>query len=290
MDRFLLITNEEKDKDNSLTEEVASYIQSSGRNVTCISILSLANNKETYKDVQCAIVLGGDGTLIHAATNLIPSSIPILGINLGTVGFLTEIEKDNITEALNRLFLDEYEIEKRIMVRGDICKVSGHNNYDNNKSSVGYALNDIVITQKGYSRIISLKIYVNDMLVDDFRGDGVIIATPTGSTAYNMSAGGPIIIPNTDAIVITPICPHTLSPKSIVVSADDTIKIVINKNKNTQEENAIATFDGQRIIDIGCLDELIIKKAQYETKLIRLNQTGIFEILRSKLINHGDNV
>ncbi|NLJ96161.1 MAG: NAD(+)/NADH kinase [Clostridiales bacterium] len=290
MDRFLLITNEDKDRDNSFTKKVASYIQSSGRQATCINIVSLADNKEAYKDAECALVLGGDGSLIHAATNLMPLDIPILGINLGTVGFLTEVEKDNIAEALNKLFADEFDIEKRIMVRGDIRKRSNHNNYDNNKSSVGYALNDIVLTQKGFSRIISLKIYVNDMLVDDFRGDGVIIATPTGSTAYNMSAGGPIIIPNTNAIVITPICPHTLSPKSIVVSSEDTIKIIIKKSKSAKQDNAIATFDGQKIIELGLEDQLIINKAQYETKLIRLNQTGIFEILRSKLINNGDNV
>lgn len=281
MDRFLLITNEVKDKDNSITKKIASYIESAGRTATLINTLSLARDK-TYNDIECAIVLGGDGTLIHCATHLMHLGIPILGINLGTVGFLAEIEKHHIKEALDRLFAGEYEIENRIMIRGDFNQNSGH------EYLAEYALNDIVITQRSSSRIISLKIYVNDMLVDDFRGDGVIIATPTGSTAYNMSAGGPIIAPNANAMVITPICPHTLSPKSVVVSADDTIKIVIKKNKNTKQEDVIATFDGQNVIDIGAKDELLIKKAQYDTRLIRLNQTGIFEILRSKLINSSD--
>lgn len=289
MDNFLLITNEEKDIDNSFTEGIASYIESSGRQVTRTSMSSLANQKEIYNECECAIVLGGDGSLIHAATNLMPLSIPILGINLGTVGFLTEVEKDNITEAFDMLFVDKFEIERRMMIRGDICTAS-HNNHSDNIKSGGYALNDILLTQKGFSRIISLKIYVNDLLINDFRGDGVIIATPTGSTAYNMSAGGPIIASNTNAIVITPICPHTLSPKSIVVSADDTIKIIINKNNSTQQDDSIVTYDGQTIMDIGFEDELIIKKAEYETRLIRLNQTGIFEILRSKLIHNSDNL
>lgn len=282
MDRFLLITNEEKDKDNAITKMIASYIQASGRKATLTNTLSLAENKGLYSDAQCAIVLGGDGTLIHCATHLIPLSIPILGINLGTVGFLAEIEKHRIPEALDRLFADDYEMESRMMIKG---KPSS-----NHDSSVGYALNDIVITQKGFTRIISFEIYVNDMLVDDFRGDGVIMATPTGSTAYNMSAGGPVILPNADVMVITPICPHTISPKSVVVSAEDTIRVAIKKNERFQQGNIIATFDGQKVIDIGTEDELLIKKAEYDTRLIRLNQTGIFEILRSKLINNGDNV
>ncbi len=281
MDRFLLITNEIKDKDNSITKSIASYIRSSGRKATLVNTLSLAEDKTSYNDAQCAIVLGGDGTLIHCATDQIPLSIPILGINLGTVGFLAEIEKHRINEALDRLFVDDYEIENRMMIKGKISR--------NNESTVGYALNDIVITQKEFARIISLKIYVNDMLVNDFRGDGVIIATPTGSTAYSMSAGGPIIAPNADVMVITAICPHTISPRSVVVSAEDTIRIEIKKKKSAQDK-AIATFDGQKVIDIGAEDELLIKKAQYNTRLIRLNQTGIFEILRSKLINNSDNI
>lgn len=280
MDRFLLITNEDKDKDNSITKRIASYIQASGREATLTNTLSLAENKASYSDAQCAIVLGGDGTLIHCATHLIPLSIPILGINLGTVGFLAEIEKHRVSDALDRLFADDYEIESRMMIKG---KPS-----DSHDSSAGYALNDIVISLKGLTRIINFKIYVNDMLVDDFRGDGVIIATPTGSTAYNMSAGGPVILPNADVMVITPICPHTISPKSIVVSSDDTIRIAISKAKKNLEDNIIATFDGQKVIEIGTEDELLIKKAEYDTRLIRLNQTGIFEILRSKLINNGE--
>jgi NAD+ kinase len=129
---------------------------------------------------------------------------------------------------------------------------------------------------------------VNDELVDNFRGDGVIISTPTGSTAYNLSAGGPIIIPQADIMVITPICPHSLSPRSVVVSAEDTIKILVGKSKKTQEAEASASFDGNIEIDLGTDDTVIIKKAPYDTKLIKLNRTSIYEILRSKLGNNGD--
>jgi len=210
-------------------------------------------------------------------------NVPILGINLGTVGFLAEIEKNHTIDALNKLFDDDYVVENRIMLRGELYKGNCHISSDDKYFYEGYALNDIVITRMGLSRIISMQIYVNDQLIDDYRGDGVIISTPTGSTAYNLSAGGPIIASKADVMVITPICPHSLSPRSVVVSADDTIKVVIRESKKTQPDEAIATFDGQNVIELGTNDKIIIKKAEFVTKLIRLNNTSLFEVLRSKL-------
>ena len=174
------------------------------------------------------------------------------------------------------------------MLRGELRKEANRKPPDNNDTLSCHALNDIVITRKGLSRIISLQIYVNDELVDDYRGDGVIVSTPTGSTAYNLSAGGPIITPKADVMVITPICPHSLSPRSVVVSADDVVKVVVRRSKKTQYDEAIATFDGQTVIDLRTDDEIYIEKAQYKTKLIRLSKTGIYEILRSKLTSGSD--
>jgi NAD+ kinase len=284
MDSFLVITNERKDKENIITKQIADYIKASGRNCTLISAHSLEDNEISPDlDAQCAIVLGGDGTLIRCATHLMDYDIPILGINLGTIGFLAEIETHHIKEALDRLFKDDYLLENRMMLRGELLMGGKHKPPDNNGSFTGYALNDIVITRKGLSRIISLRIYVNEELVDDYRGDGVIISTPTGSTAYNLSAGGPIITPKADVMVITPICPHSLSPRSVVVSSEDIVKVVVRKSKKTQSDEAIATFDGQTVIDLGTDDEILIKKAQYNTRLIRLNRTVMYEVLRSKL-------
>lgn len=289
MDRFLIITNERKDKNNIVTRKIADYITASGRKCTLMGTLALEDEEISPDlDVECAIVLGGDGTLIRCATHLMNLNIPILGINLGTVGFLAEIEKHHITEALDRLFIDDYVLENRMMLQGVLRVGANHKPPDDYDRFTGYALNDIVITRKGLSRIISLRIYVNDELVDDYRGDGVIISTPTGSTAYNLSAGGPIITPKAEVMVITPICPHSLSPRSVVVSANDTIKVVIKKSKKTQYDEAIATFDGQAVIDLGTEDEVNINKALYNTRLIRLNQTGIYEILRSKLMGRSD--
>lgn len=288
MDSFLIITNKEKDIDLLITKKIVAYIEKAGKTATLSSVSSVTEEKEAIllpENIDCAIVLGGDGTIIQTANDLMTHDIPILGVNLGTLGFLAEIEEHNVEEALDRLFREDYRIENRIMIEGDILRKS---NQEGKEHSIGYALNDVVITRKGFSRIISLGIYVNEELVDNFLGDGVIISTPTGSTAYNLSAGGPIIIPKASVMVITPICPHSLSPRSVVVSAEDTIKVVVGKSKKTQEAEAIATFDGNKVIDLGTDDSVIIKKAKYNTKLIKLSRTGIYEILRSKLGNNGD--
>ncbi len=289
MDRFLIITNKEKDTDLRVTKKIATYIEQAGKQVirSSVSFSKEDTDRVTISGkVDCAIVLGGDGTIIQAANDLMTYNIPILGVNMGTLGFLAEIEEHHVPEALERLFHDDYHIENRIMMEGSVHPDARHLQIP--EPSSGYVLNDVVIARKGFSRIISLGIYVNDDLVDNFRGDGVIISTPTGSTAYNLSAGGPIVMPQASVMVITPICPHSLSPRSIIVSAEDTIKVVVGKSKKTQEAEAIVTFDGNRVMDLGTEDVILIKKAQYSTKLIKLNYTGIYEILRSKLGKDGD--
>lgn len=284
MDRFLIITNKEKDTDLRVTKKIAAYIEQAGKSATLSSVSSVMEDTKAViipERIDCAIVLGGDGTIIQTANDLMTRSIPILGVNLGTLGFLAEIEQHNVLEALDRLMKDDYRVENRIMLEGDILYSVGQQ--DRDTDAKGCALNDVVISRKGFSRIISLAIYVNDNLIDIFKGDGVIISTPTGSTAYNLSAGGPIVTPGADVMVITPICPHSLSPRSVVVSADDTVRVIVAKSKKTQEAEATVSFDGNKEIDLGTNDEVIITKAKYSTKLIKLNHKGIYEILRSKL-------
>ena len=291
MERFLILTNKEKDQGNRVTDKIASYLTEAGKNVTLSGVSPYTrdiNSTVTKGSVDGAIVLGGDGTIIQAAYDLMMYDIPILGVNMGTVGFLAEIEEQHVINALDNLINDKYRVESRLMLHGEIQYNHEYNDIPGStEDSTGFALNDIVITRKGFSRIISLDIYVNDELVDNYRGDGVIISTPTGSTAYNLSAGGPIIIPKAHVMVITPICPHSLSPRSIVVSAEDTIKVVVGKSKKTQEAEAMVNYDGNKVIELGTEDVILVKKAQYDTKLIKLNRTGIYEILRTKL---GHNV
>lgn len=284
MDRFLIITNKEKDTDLHVTRKIAAYIEQAGKSATLSSVSSVQEDARLGiipEGIDCAIVLGGDGTIIQTANDLMTKNIPILGVNLGTLGFLAEIEQHNVIEALDRLMKDDYRIENRIMLEGVIQYSSGQMNADTD--AMGSALNDVVISRKGFSRIISLGIYVNDNLIDFFKGDGVIISTPTGSTAYNLSAGGPIVMPAADVMVITPICPHSLTPRSVVVSAQDKVKVIIGRSKKTQEAEATVSFDGNKEMDLGTDDAVIISKARYNTKLIKLNHKGIYEILRSKL-------
>lgn len=282
MDKFCIITNQEKDHDYRITRQIAEYLSEIGKE--CHVIPSLLDEYENYftdsnqipEGVECAIVLGGDGTIIQAASDLVNRRIPILGVNLGTLGFLAEIEQQNIFSALNHLMKDEYEIEKRQMLEGIIRS-------ETQEFYRGLALNDIVITRTGFSRIITVEIYVNGGLMAKYRGDGVIISTPTGSTGYNLSAGGPIIKPDTQASIITPICPHSLNARSIIVSASDDLEVRIGKSKKTQLEEAIATFDGRQAIQLKTEDSVLIHKAAEDTRLIKVSSYSFFDILRTKL-------
>lgn len=283
MDKFCIITNAGKDENLNITNAIKNYLKSHGK-----SFVSATEDFNKFKengcidvsgipaDTECAIVLGGDGTMIQAANDLVELGIPILGVNLGTLGFLTEVEEPNIFMALDALFNNCCKIQSRVMLEGRVF-CNGNEVYH------GYALNDIVITRSGFSRLISVKIYVNDELIDTYLGDGVIISTPTGTTGYNLSAGGPVAAPETKIMTITPICPHSLNKRSIIVSSEDKIVVRVGKSKKTQEEEAIATFDGREGIELQTEDIVKISKGAKETKIIKILDKSFFEILRTKL-------
>lgn len=283
MNNFCIITNIDKDCDYKTTKLIQEYLISKGKRCfisTEPSTVGMSDDKIDVSwitdDTDCVIVLGGDGTIIRAATDLYTKEIPLLGINLGTLGFLAEIEKQDIIPAIDSLLEEDIQIQKRMMLYGNVSR-------NNQTMYEDYALNDIVISRSGFSRIICVSVYVNDILVDTYHGDGVIIATPTGSTGYNLSAGGPVAAPSSNVMMITPICPHTMSQRSVLVSSDDEITILIDKSKKTQKEEAIATFDGRMGMELETGDEIRIKRAEKVTKLIKINQKSFYEILRSKL-------
>ncbi|BCN30406.1 NAD(+)/NADH kinase [Anaeromicropila herbilytica] len=286
MNSFCIITNYEKDYNLETTNLVKDYLMS--KNKKCVIVDSISEELGyQYTDInsippgtECAIVLGGDGTIIRAANDLRSRSIPILGINLGTLGFLTEIEKVNINSALQSLIDDEFCVDHRMMLSGRII-------IDEELDSERQAMNDIVITRRDFSKIISVTIYVNKEYVDTYRGDGVIISTPTGSTGYNLSAGGPIVLPNTKSIVITPICPHTFMNRSIIVSDEDEITVIIGETKKNQYEKAIVTLDGNQGIELQKGDSVVIKKTEEEIKLLKIYDTSFFEVLRNKFMKKG---
>lgn len=273
MKRFFLITNEAKDPRGVFTKKIADVIKSHGGEAICA-----ADGKPALVageiDADCALVLGGDGTLLRAARNLMDSKIPLLGINLGTLGYLAEVESVCAEEAIERLFADAYVREERMMLTGSIGE-------DGRKEQ--YALNDIVISRCGTLQILNVRIYVNDRFLNDYCADGVIVATPTGSTGYNLSAGGPIVEPSANLMLLTPICPHTLNTRSIVFSPEDEITVEIPPGKDGNEQMVEANFDGSYKAALRTGDRILIRRADRTTGIVRLNTESFLAVLHKKM-------
>jgi len=217
------------------------------------------------------IVLGGDGTLLSAARAVAPLNIPILGVNLGSLGFLTEVPLDELYPTLRAVDAKDCEIEVRSMIQARLQR-------DGQQLADAHALNDIVISKTTIARLASFDIYVNGAYVSNYRGDGLIVSTPTGSTAYSLAAGGPILMPQVEALEITPICPHSLSHRPLVVK--DTVEIEIHVRSATDE--AFLSIDGQVGVPVAEGDKLLCRKSPYNTQLLRLRKS-FFEVLRTKL-------
>ncbi len=270
MDHFYIITNQEKDSDYENTIKIKKYLISRG--CTCLTPF----DGPLPEDTQCLIVLGGDGTLLHAALDFVEYNIPILGINLGTLGFLTALEKDEVWEGLDRLMADDYKIEHRMMLLGTVYKRG-------EKVREALALNDIIVTRSGFSRLVETKVFINGEMVDNYAGDGVIASTPTGSTGYNLSAGGPVVLPETELMVVTPICPHSLTARSMVVSPEDEIRIEVGRRRKTQPEEALVTYDGQTVVELESGDAIKIRRAPQQVHLLKVTPRTFYEILRMKM-------
>jgi NAD+ kinase len=272
MSKFLIFVNPEKDKKLKLANELFEYIEKKGaRAFIAEDDFNCDSRKMDFSDVQAAIVLGGDGTMLRAAHYVGKYDTPLMGINLGTLGFLTEVETANARQAIDRLLAGDYEIEERMMCDGLV------------KGKAYPALNDIVITRAGFSRVIGLNIYVNDQLLDTYEADGVIVSTPTGSTGYNLSAGGPIISPKSKAIAVTPISPHSLTAKSVVFDTESEIKIEILKQRKTQETEAIISFDGRDNIELSAGETVTVRLSEFKTNFIRMYDVNFYSVLRNKL-------
>jgi len=218
------------------------------------------------------VVLGGDGTLISVARLVGESEVPILGINLGSLGFLTEIPVSGLYEALELCLFRECKISQRMMLNVSL-------NRGGKEIGSYLALNDAVINKGAPAKIISLDALVDGLFLAAFKADGLIIASPTGSTGYSLSANGPIVDPTIDCLLITPICSHTLTNRPIVVSADTVITVVLH----SQMENVMLTLDGQVVVPLECGDEMRVSRAKYRTRLILSDESDYFTVLRTKL-------
>ncbi|MFY9378583.1 MAG: NAD(+)/NADH kinase [Peptococcia bacterium] len=224
------------------------------------------------QQVDCVIVLGGDGTFLRAARLMAPSGVPILGIHLGTLGFLTEVEISEIEGALERLCMGEYYLENRMMLEAQIMR--------NGKVITSHiGLNDVVINKGSFARINTLEVYADQEFVSTYKADGLVVASPTGSTAYSLSAGGPIVYPELDVIIITPICAHTLHARPIVIPSNKTVQV----NIVLQQSSSTLTIDGQHCSELKKGDQVIVVKAPFYARLIRLHSQNFFTVLREKL-------
>ena len=276
-----ILPNLEKDENLVVTKRLVAYLKNRGcepllsKEIAKLSdFLECACDKETlYKKADFVITLGGDGTLLGAGRRAAPYQTPILGINLGNLGFLTAEEKGHAECAIDSVLKGQFKVEHRMMLEASV--------FAEPKRLTGIrALNDVCITRGFSSKILECNVFVNDEFVDSLRADGVIVCTPTGSTAYNLSAGGPVMKADARIIAITPICPHTLTSRSIILSAEDTVTVEV---LNRADEDFIVSADGQTALTLKRQNLVQVKKSPFETKIIKTNPFSFYEVLRKKL-------
>ena len=333
MRHFLIITNTYKDADHALKKKLCDYIRSSGGTSCCFY-----SDGETFAaaaplpgeipaETDGILVLGGDGTLIRAASRLVQTRLPLIGVNLGTLGYLCELEEQNLFAAIDRLMAEDYIVERRMMLEGGCIRaadagegtdsarqavkthvsgesgirnagegtdsarqavkthVSGESGIRNGGegSAAGTALNDVVIHRTGALSVVSLVLYVNGEYLNTFRADGMIIATPTGSTGYNMSAGGPIVDPKAEMILITPINAHNMNSRSIVVGAEDEVVVEIAKRRYQRDELVEVSYDGDGAGKLSVGDRLIVRRAKETVRICKLSRKSFLELLSRKM-------
>ncbi|HXZ81117.1 MAG TPA: NAD(+)/NADH kinase [Terriglobales bacterium] len=246
-----------------IDQETATYVPGGGE--------VLEREKLSSKQLNFVVVLGGDGTLLSAARAVAAAGTPILGINLGSLGFLTEVPTGEMYATLRAINENCCEVEKRSMLqcclmRGERC------------ASDYLALNDAVVAKSAIARLANFDLYINRAFVSNYRGDGLIISTPTGSTAYSLAAGGPILMPSVEGLVISPICPHALTHRPLVIRDSVEIEIVAKSSG----EQVFLSIDGQVGMPVEDGDRIVCRRSQHVTKLLRLHKT-FFDVLRTKL-------
>lgn len=296
MHHFLIYPNYKKDIDLVMTSKIKAYLEGKGQKCSIYSEIQEYEERKIFSlrakvsedvvnsiiceipsDTYCMIVLGGDGTVLQAAREVKDANIPMIGVNLGTLGYLAEVEMCNLENSLDMLIDGHFDVESRMMVHGKIFSEEGR------ELSEDYALNDIVVSRGGSLQVIKFKVYVNGQLLKEYCADGVIITTPTGSTGYNLSAGGPIVKPGARVLMLTPISPHTLINRSIILSPEDVIEVEIPVGRDGNEQCVNAYFDGAHLRTLKTGERVRICAAERRTNIISLNHISFLEVLRRKM-------
>ncbi len=271
---FGIYTNTEKDRDLALTKKLISLLEDRGAGYILCDSLKKAFHADDGRNVsECDImmVIGGDGTMLGVARRYAYTGVKLFGINLGSLGFLLDTEKENLKVAIDGLINGEYVLEERLMIEASVVDGEGNKRYGS------CALNEVAVSRKDVLRIINVQVCVNGYPAEKLNCDGVIVSTPTGSTGYSLSAGGPIMMPSLDVLAITSICSHSLLTGNLVISADDEVRII------PSVQSAVMSVDGQDFFDINCSDSVIVTKAPYKARFVRFTNRSFFALLKDKL-------
>ncbi len=274
MKKFYIIVNPDRDEGLKTAGQVEDFLRGKGCSVkTHVSDKReddrYTNEEAIPEDTECILVIGGDGTLIQAASDIADLDIPMLGINMGHMGYLTDVERDDLIPSLEAMIEDRYTEDERMMIDGHIMD-------KDDEILSGRALNDVVVHRDGDMKVVNYDVYVNGRFLKTYRADGIIVSTPTGSTAYSLSAGGPIVEPVSKLFIITPICPHTLNSRSVVLSADDEIYI------STGDEFTAVTYDGHKKGRIPTGGGVRIQRSDKITRIIRVHDDSFLKVLHNK--------
>lgn len=272
MNCFYIISDTKKDYRLESAEEIKRYLE---KNKKCAKIVGNVSQVPADDKDSFVIVLGGDGSVLQAAKYLAGTGIPILGVNFGTLGFLTEVEKPRILEALDLILTGHYEIEERMAI------TARHEWEDASRPVM--AFNEFIVGKRDFGHMMTAKVYVDDTLLDTYVADAVLVSTPTGSTAYNLSAFGPVLVPGMEALIITPICSHSLNKRSVVVSSESVIRIQIGQTKGYTQDEATVIGDGQEIWSVKTGESVYIQKARDAFEMVKLGDVSFFDKMRSKL-------
>ncbi len=272
MQTIAIITNRKKDPGGKTTSKCEKILKEKYNVILCDG----TDEKETEKALEdsfAAVIIGGDGTILSSAHIAAKKEVPLLGINMGHMGFLADVEISEVEDALTSLMEGDYTIEKRFMLTATLIKKDG-------RQEKLTSLNDLVISRASYTRMVALDVWVDEHYAASYMGDGVVIATPTGSTAYSLSAGGPIVDTSLSVAIITPVCPHTMSAKPMIVPGTSKISI---RFKNTFDDVSMLTSDGQRAFETSEGDVIHIEGSPLTARLIKISDRCFYEILHKKL-------
>ena len=272
MKHFAVLRNPLKDVGGHFSKKISEYLTSRGG--TCYLT---DDGFDIPEGTECVLVLGGDGTVLRTAKKVVDRQLPLLGINLGTLGYLAEVDKNGIYSALDKLLTDRYTIEERMMLKGSVYR-------DGVLVGEDIALNDVVILRHGHLRVVRFSVYVNDAYLTSYQADGIILSTATGSTGYSLSAGGPIVAPEANLTVMTAIAPHTLNSRSIILPSHDRVTVEIGMEHTPDGISEVdATFDGGEEVTMQTGDRIDIERSELTTRIIKINHISFLEVLRQKM-------